>query len=53
MAADPPPPASPDGEGPDDEVPPVGGSWGRLYAVVLASLAVAVALLALLTWAYR
>jgi hypothetical protein len=53
MAADPPSPAPPDGDRQDDEVPPVGGSWGRLYAVVLASLAVTVALLALLTWAYR
>ena len=51
MAADPPSP--PEGDGPDDEAPPVGGSWGRLYAVVLAWLAVVVVLLALLTWAYR
>ena len=45
----------------DDTTPPSGGrepdgdgrSWGRFYAVVLASLAVVVLLLTLLTWAYR
>ena len=30
-----------------------GRSWRRLYAVVLAWLAVVVVLLTLLTWAYR
>jgi hypothetical protein len=31
----------------------VGGSWGRLYAVVLAALVVTVGLLALAAWVYR
>jgi hypothetical protein len=35
------------------EAPPVGRSWGRLYAVVLVALGVTVLLLTLLTWAYR
>ncbi len=30
-----------------DEKPPFGGSWGRLYALVLLNL---VALIALFTW---
>jgi hypothetical protein len=35
-----------------DDPPPVGGTWGRLYLLVLAVLAATVALLALLTWSY-
>ena len=30
-----------------------GRSWGRLYGLVIAWLAVTIALLTLLTWAYR
>jgi hypothetical protein len=38
---------------PADAAPPVGRSWGRLYAVVIAWLAAVVVFLALLSWAYR
>ena len=37
---------------PDDERPPILGSWGRLYAAVLGWLAVLIALFYLLTAAY-
>lgn len=33
--------------------PPIGGGWGRLYAIVVAALAVEIALLAWLTEAFR
>jgi hypothetical protein len=52
MAADEPAAGTPP-EPPRDEAPPVGRSWGRLYAVVVAWLVVTVALLTFLTWAYR
>ena len=52
MAADDDPAPPPPGRE-RDEAPPVGASWGRLYAVVVAWLAVLVILLTLLTWAYR
>jgi len=39
--------------GGDGERPPVGGSWTALYAGVIASLVVIVALLRLLSEAFR
>ena len=41
-----PPPAA-------DEPPPILGSWGRMYFLVLAVLALAVLLFAWLGWSYR
>ena len=36
-----------------EDPPPVGGSWAKLYAVVLANLAVLVVLFYLFTRAFR
>jgi asparagine N-glycosylation enzyme membrane subunit Stt3 len=38
---------------PADEPPPILGSWGRMYFLVLAVLALAVLLFAWLGWSYR
>ena len=37
----------------DDERPPVGRSWGALYAVVLGALACLIGLFSLLSSVYR
>jgi hypothetical protein len=37
----------------DEERPPLGGSWGTLYAAVLVNLAALVALFYLFTRAFR
>jgi len=37
----------------DEAPPPFGGSWGRLYALVVAALLVEIALFALFTVAFR
>jgi hypothetical protein len=37
----------------EEEQPPFGGSWAKLYAVVLANLAVLVVLFYLFTRAFR
>lgn len=36
-----------------DEPPPFGGNWRTLYAAVLATLAVLIALFYAFTWAFR
>lgn len=41
------------GSTPDEAVPPFGGSWRRLYLLVLANLGFWIAVMAALTWAYR
>jgi hypothetical protein len=41
-----------DGGRADDEPPPILGSWGRLYALVIAALVAIIVLLVLLTRAY-
>lgn len=41
------------GSTPDEAVPPFGGSWRRLYLLVLANLAFWIAVMAALTLAYR
>lgn len=38
---------------PANEPPPILGSWGRMYFLVLAVLALAVLLFAWLGWSYR
>ncbi len=38
---------------PDPEAPPVPLTWGQLYAIVIAGLAVTIALLAWLTGRWR
>jgi hypothetical protein len=38
---------------PGEEPPPFGGSWRTLYAAVLATLAVLIALFYAFTWAFR
>ena len=38
---------------PPEEPPPILGSWNRLYALVLGTLAVVVALLTVITRVYR
>jgi hypothetical protein len=46
-------PPEPPPESPPPEPPVPLGSWGRLYALVIAALAVDIALLILLTERYR
>ncbi len=36
-----------------DEKPPFLGSWGRVYALVIGTLAALVVLFALVSWRYR
>ncbi|HEY3356257.1 MAG TPA: hypothetical protein VGQ83_23595 [Polyangia bacterium] len=36
-----------------DDRPPILGSWGRIYLVVLGALVVVMALFGALTWIYR
>jgi hypothetical protein len=40
-------------DGDSDERAPLTGTWRRFYALVLAALAVEIALLGWLSWAYR
>ena len=40
----------PDGE---HEPPPILGTWGRLYTLVIGALVVVIVLLAALTWSFR
>ena len=44
--------AAPDKSAPEDEPPPFGGSWARLYAVVLGNLALLILLFYFFTKAF-
>jgi hypothetical protein len=46
-------PADPDAPVDPEGVPPLLGSWGRWYALVLALLAIIIGLLSVLSVAYR